>query len=59
LQSYSQTNVGWKIHVVDPGYKWNDDKNAATRNPRFVDLLLLTCAVSIIVVERFFTISLL
>ncbi|XP_025413670.1 protein Skeletor, isoforms B/C-like isoform X2 [Sipha flava] len=58
-QSYSQTNVGWKIHVVDPGYKWNDDKNAATRNPRFVDLLLLTCAVSIIVVERFFTISLL
>ncbi|XP_050436047.1 protein Skeletor, isoforms B/C [Adelges cooleyi] len=29
-QSYSQANVGWKIHVVDAGYKWNDDKNAAS-----------------------------
>ncbi|KAL4149249.1 hypothetical protein QTP88_003230 [Uroleucon formosanum] len=59
-QSYSQTFVGWKIHVVDPGYKWNDDKNAAASRQH--GGLPLTCAVlatAVVAVWQIFTISLL
>lgn len=44
FQSYSQNHVGWKIHVVKPGYKWDEDKKGAAGPPVSANLPL-TCAI--------------
>lgn len=57
FQSYSQSNIGWKIHVVDAGHKWKDEKDDAVRPNSIINSNLpLTC---IFVLVQMFTLNLL
>ncbi|XP_050532309.1 protein Skeletor, isoforms B/C-like [Daktulosphaira vitifoliae] len=56
-QSYSQSNIGWKIHVVDAGHKWKDEKDDAIKlNTIITNNIPLTC---IFVLVQIFMLNLL